>query len=430
MNRVLTSLRLPSVTLLGALATATGCSSSSPPSIATTHSDVRRDTAPSVPAADSAALVDGNTAFAIDAYKALGARAPAGNVAFSPYSISSALAMAYAGAGGATASEMATAMHYTLPEAQLHPAFDALDLALAARAPAVVLHVANSLWGYEKETFGQPFLDTLAKNYGAPVRLEDFASDAEGSREQINGWVSDGTDQRIPNLLAQGTIGATTRFVLVNAIYFDGEWDSPFDPMATRNASFTRLDGTQEQAPTMTDGNRSASYAQTSAYDAVELPYHGGQMAMDIVAPKAGSFAAFESALTGDGLSAVLGGLQQGVIDLALPTFKVAGDAVDLTPMLQGFGMKQAFDPSKADFTAIARDAKGPLFLQGVVHQAYLLVNEKGTEAAAATGVVGGVSSYDPPVPIHIDRPFFFALRDLPTGAILFTGRVVDPLAM
>jgi serpin B len=418
------------VALLTSAAGAVGCSASSSPGQpgAAAHSVVQRDTSPSVAASDLATLVDDNTRFAIDSYRALGTLRAGQNVVFAPYSISSALAMTNAGAGGTTATEMASALDYGLPQARLHPAFDALDLALAARAPSVVLHVANSLCAYDKETFGQPFLDTIARDYGAGVRMEDFVDDPEGSREQINGWVADETNQKIQELLGRGTVTSATRLVLVNAIDFDGDWDVPFDAGASATAAFTRLDGTPVQVPTMIASKRTLAYVRTSYYDAIELPYKGQQMALDVVAPKQGTFAAFESGLTSEGLRSLLAGLTRGFLQLAMPKFKLEGVSVDLVPILEGLGMKEAFDPHRADFTAIARDPGGPLYVDGVVHKAFVSVDEKGTQAGAATAV-GVRTALAPSVSIRVDRPFFFVLRDLPTGAILFAGRVTDPSA-
>jgi serpin B len=324
--------------------------------------------------------------------------------------------------------EMASALDYTLPQERLHPAFDALDLALASRAPSVVLHVANSLCAYDKEKLGQTFLDTIAKNYGAGVRLEDFVDDPNGSRQRINGWVSDETDQKIQDLLGQGAVTPATRLVLVNALYFDGDWAVPFDAGETTPAAFTRPDGTQVRVPTMTASKRTLSYVQASDYDAVELPYKDGQMAFDVIAPKAGTLATFESGLTSESLHSALGALQPGFIQLAMPKFKLAGTPVDLVPILEGLGMKAAFDPRGADFTAIAQDPSGRLYVDGVVHKAFVTVDEKGTVAAAATAV-GVRTALEPSVSIRIDHAFFFVLRDLPTGTILFAGRVTDPSA-
>jgi serpin B len=414
--------------LAGAVACSTSSSVPAPASSGIARSTLARDASPSVSAADLAAAVDGDTEFAIDAYKVLAAASPASNFLFSPHSISVALAMAYAGAGGQTAGEMAAALHYTLPDERLQPAFDALDLQLAQRSESVVLRVANSLWGYEKESFGQGFLDTLARDYGAGVRLEDFADDPDGSRARINAWVADQTDQKIPNLLAAGAVTPRTRLVIANAVYFDGLWQQPFDPRRTADRAFTRPDGTQVNVPTMSASALPAAHARTSAYDAVEIAYDGGEVAMDIVVPKAASLGAFEAGLTSEALGAIVAGLERGPIRLAMPKFTIAGDAVALGPMLQGFGMKRAFVPGEADFAAIARDPGDPLYIGGVTHRAYVSVDESGTEAAAATGV-SVIAAVVPSTAIQVDRAFFFLIRDRPTGAVLFAGHVADPSA-
>jgi serpin B len=323
---------------------------------------------------------------------------------------------------------MAAALRYTLPEERLQPAFDALGLELAQRSSSVVLRVANSLWGDEGEAFGQPFLDTLARDYGSGVRLDDFVNDPDGSRDRINAWVADQTDRKIPELLAAGAVTRRTRLILANAVYFHGTWDRPFDPRKSADRPFTRPDGTQVVVPTMSAPAMLASYARTPEYDAIELTYEGGLVAMDVVAPKAGALAAFEAGLTSEALGAIAAALQPAPIQLTLPRFAIGGDPVALEPVLQGLGMKRAFAPGEADFTAIARDPTEPLFLDGVTHRAYVSVDESGTEAAAATGV-SVIASIVPSVSIPVDRAFFFVIRDVPTGSVLFVGRVADPTA-
>src|ERR1700733_158887 len=288
MSRYLLTPFSVSLSLFAAL----GCSSpSSPapsqPGVSEATSSLARDTKPAVAPADASTLVQDNAAFAIDAYKALGADAAGKNVFYSPYSVSSALAMTYAGAAGATATEMAKAMHYSLSADKLHPAFDSLDLALASRATspsgdrAVTLPGANPLWGEKADAFGKPFLDTLAVNYGAGVKLVDFTSAPDTCRTAINGWISDQTNAKITDMLAPGTIDSSTRFALVDAIYFDGKWATQFDPKATAPAPFTKLDGSTVSVPTMNAREMLTSFAQTEAYDAIELTYAGNQIAMD-----------------------------------------------------------------------------------------------------------------------------------------------------
>jgi serpin B len=391
-------------------------------------SELPRDTRPRVSAEDYAELVDANTAFAVDAYRWWARARPGQGVFFSPYSISMALAMTYAGAAGATASEMAAAMRTTLSPARLQPVFDALDLQIASRSPQVALRVASSLWGASGETYRRAFLDTLATNYGAGIRLEDFARDPDGSRERINAWVADRTDGAIENLFGPGTIAPGTRLVLVNAIAFRGAWVAPFPASATAPTPFTRSFGGAVNVATMHASDLAARFERAATYDAVELAYEGDRVVMDIVVPAGGSMASFEAGLTPDALATITGGLRPGVIELWLPKFAVRGGSMSLKRMLQDFGMHAAFDERRADFSAIAANAHAPLYVDDVVHDAYVEVDERGTRAAAATGVgVVATAALRSQETIRVDRPFFFAVRDRSTGALLFAGRVVDP---
>ncbi len=393
-------------------------------------SDLPRDVSPRVSAAESTALVDGNTAFAVDAYRWLGDAQAGRSVVLSPYSISLALAMTYAGAGGVTAREMANAMHYALPASRLEPAFDALDLGLAQSSKEVVLRIAASLWGDPKESYGRAFLDTMAADFGMGIRLEDFAHDANGSRDRMNAWVSEQTDHRIMNLLGPGTIDERTRLVVVDAIDFRGGWATPFRTAATRAEAFTRADGTVVNVPTMFEGQLAARTVRTSEYDAVELPYEGDQMAMDLVAPKRGSFAQFETELTAGELTSIARAMKPAVVELWLPKFAIRRTSTSLEPMLRSFGMNAAFDAGSADFSAIAADAGSPLHIDDVVHAAEVDVDEQGTEASAATGAtITATAVFTPQAEIHIDRPFVFLLRDRVTSTVLFIGRVMAPSA-
>ena len=407
-------------------------------------STLTRDLAPNVSPADEAALVAGNNDFAFAAYKALAA-SNSNNQFFSPYSISSALAMTYAGASGATATEIAAALHFTLPQAALHPAFDAVDLALTAdnddasdasdsnsgtpkqEGKKLVLHVANSLWAAKDASFHQPFLDTLAVSYGAGVRLTDFAGNPEGSRTTINDWVSNETEDRINDLLPDGSISGSTRLVLVDAIYFNASWSSPFQASSTTPADFNRIDGSKVSAPTMHERIWSA-YASTDSYDAIELPYLGNAV-MDVVMPKAGTLSDFESKLDGAQFQTILAGFSHGDVDVSLPKFGYHGGTISLKSLLQGLGMKTAFE-SDADFSAMIDE---PISIGDVVHKAFLAVDESGTEAAAATAVImdaGASPGPSKPIPaITVDHPFMVVIRETTTGSILFAGRIGDPTA-
>lgn len=395
----------------------------------TARSTLARDTAPNVPAADLSELVAGNTAFGFDLYAQL--RSQDGNLFMSPYSISSALAMVYAGAKGGTEQEIASTLHYSLPQAKLHPAFDALDLALASRGAdadpgSFRLRVANAAWAQKGYSFLPVYLDTLAVSYGAGINLLDFAGDLEASRTTINRWVSQQTEGKIPELFEPGTLDANTKLALTNAIYFKADWDQPFDPDLTSDGAFHTLDGSTVTVPLMTHESHGqlepVAFADEPDWKAVALPYEGQQLSMVIIVPAEGTFSSFESGFDAPKLAQVLGTLQPGGATVVLPKFHF-DSSFDLADTLAAMGMPSAFGDG-ADFSGMtgAKD----LEIQTVVHKAFVAVDEKGTEAAAATGV--GMRDAAAMVPtIDVTRPFLFAIRDVATGTVLFLGRVVDP---
>jgi serpin B len=389
------------------------------------QSQVSRVIAPQVSLADLNELVAGNNAFAFDLYQAL--RARDGNLFYSPYSISVALAMTYAGARGETEQQIAGTLHYTLSQDRLHPAFNTLDLKLVGeKQDDFKLHVANSLWGQTGYVFLAEFLDALARNYGAGLRLLDFQKEPEPSRQTINDWVSEQTEDRIKDLIPQGAITPDTRLVLANAIYFDADWQHPFSKHSTQDAPFNTLDGEQVTLPMMgMDDPASLSYARGEGYQAVELPYQGGQMSMLILVPDAGRFEAFEAALDAGRVETILKQLQPQVVNLHMPKFSYTSD-LDLANTLAALGMPLAFRPGEADFSGM--DGSRDLFIGDVFHKAFVAVDEAGTEAAAATAVVMKLTAmpvFD--VDLTVDRPFVFMIRDTETGAILFVGRVLNP---
>ena len=415
--------KTPLFLLLPIVAAACGGSSSPPSSPPATElrSDKVRVTAPAVSAEDATALADGNLAFAIDMHQALRA-SQAGNFIFSQTSISTALAMLYAGAATTTAAEMLATLHFTLPADRLHAAFNALDLALTAPgsdAAAFRLAIANSTWVQDGFTVLPTYLDTLAQNYGAGLFVEDFVANSEGARQKINGWVSDRTEDQIPELFPQGTINSLTRLVLANAVFFHGDWKLPFRHNSA-NETFHAL-GADVSVPTM-HGDRNAALWNGTGWNAAALEYVGATTSMIVVVPDAGTFDAFEGALTASGLSAILAGARPGGGgDLIMPRFKFNTD-VALNDTLSALGMPEAFTEA-ADLSGI--NGMRDLHVQGVIHKAIIAVDEKGTTAAAATGVTVGTTSVPPT--LVVDRPFLFFIRHNPTGAILFQGRVVDP---
>jgi serpin B len=419
------SLMLVSAMLLGLLA----CSPTASGQVL--QSDEPRNTSPAVDRTDLEALVAGNNAFALNLYQAL--RQTGGNLFYSPYSISEALAMTYAGARGETEKSMAEALDFTLPQDRLHPAFNSLDLQLKQRGQGAKgkdgegfrLHVVNAIWGQKGYTFLEQFLDVLAQNYGAGLRILDFMGQTEQSRITINNWVSDQTEQKIKDLIPQGAIYSLTRLVLTNAVYFNAAWQNPFDKNATSNGTFNLLDGSNVTVPMMKQTG-SFSYAEGANYQAVELPYDGQELSMVILLPKAGQFETFEKSLDAQVVEETIGKLQNSQVALTMPKFEYES-SFGLKQALTTLGMGVAFTPD-ADFSGM--DGKHDLLIQDVLHKAFVSVDEAGTEAAAATAVIVGITSMPAqPVEVKVDRPFILLIRDISTGSIIFLGRVINPAA-
>ena len=408
--------------LLATTVAGAGCGAGAAPSTGdVVQSSKARIVTPAVPAADVAQLAADNDAFAVALYQTL--RAAPGNIVFSPASLSFALAMTYAGAAAQTATQMATTLHFALPADRLHPAFDALDLALTAptSAPgAFELTLANALWAQRGFMMLPSFLDVLSQDYGAGVRLVDFMGATEPARRSINQWVSDQTAGKIPELLMMGALDTSTRLVLTNAVYFKADWQRPFDGDSA-DGTFTTPSG--PVTVPMMQGQVSASLWTGAGYAAAALPYAGGTTSMVLIVPDAGTFDAFEAGLTAESLSAVMAG-QAGASrgDVRMPRFKF-DQHFSVKDQLMALGMTDAFTPGLADFSGI--DGAQDLLISDIVHEATIAVDEKGTEAAAATGVV--VVAQIAQALLDVNRPFVFVLRDDATGAILFLGRVVDP---
>jgi serpin B len=395
-------------------------------------SDVaREETSP----ADAKAAGGAVTAFGLDLYREF--VTPDENAVISPASILIALGMARVGARGETATEMDTVMHEAASDD--HAAWlNALDRALASRTKGfpgygeepqkVTLRIANTQFAQQGLHLEQDYLDALAARYGAGLNLVDYASDPEAVRKLINGWVNDQTEDRIPELLSPGDVNESTILTLVNATYLKAAWLYPFSLDQTKDGTFTRADGSTVEVPMMrlkSDGLKPAfETAVTDDWQAIELPYVGGELSMLVVIPK--DLAAFEEGLDEDRLADVDASLEQNGVDLELPKFGIESKA-QVAALLGKLGMPMAFS-GEADFSGIFGDGQS-VPIARVVHQANIDVDEIGTEAAAATAVGFDTSGGPSPEPlvIHADRPFLFALRDVETGAILFLGRVADP---
>jgi serpin B len=392
-------------------------------------SDKPRVTAPQASQGDSEAQVEGNSGFAFDLYQAL--RDKDGNLFYSPYSISLALAMTYAGARGETEKQMADTLHFVLPQDRLHRTLNSLDIELASRGEGAKgkdekgfrLNVVNAIWGQKDYKFLSEFLDTLAQNYGAGLRILDFVKAPEDSRITINDWVSEQTEGRIKDLIPQGAIDSLTRLVLTNAIYFNAAWQFPFNENSTQDGTFHLFDGTEVTVPMMKQ-TETYGYTDGDGYQAVELLYDGRELSMVILLPQMGQFEAFEGSLNSQQVTSIIENLEHGRVILTMPKFEFESE-FSLSETLGVMGMPVAFS-GQADFSGMTGNRE--LFIKEVIHKAFVSVDEAGTEAAAATAVIMPASMPPgEPVEVIIDRPFIFLIRDIETGALLFVGRVVDP---
>jgi serpin B len=429
------TLHVPSLVVpwlvVAASASCGGSPSQSGAGFGVVQSSLSRDTSPQVLPGDLVTVATDNTKFAFDFYHALTAGDETSNVFYSPYCVSIALAMTYAGAQGETAQQMASTLDLELPPAKLHPAFNALDLALASRAQGqsgadgqpFKLNIVNSLWGDKTLSFQKSFLDTLAVNYGAGVRVVDFLHTPDAARVTINNWVASETDDLIENLLPESSISMDTVFVLVDAIDFSAGWAAAFEASSTQPGSFHRLDGSTTQPPMMSD-YLETTYASGSNWQAVELPYAGRTTSMLLIVPQAGQFAAVESSLTADFVNTVVQALAVAGVTVTMPKFTIQGATKSLKAELTSLGMVDAFSDS-ADFSGIT---SAPVYLSDVLQQAYIEVDETGTKAAAATAVIGeATAALNNNATVTVDRPFFAIIRDNPTGTVLFVARVLDP---
>jgi serpin B len=389
------------------------------------------------PPADVAPLVAGHNAFALDLYGRL--KGAGGNLLFSPYSIHSALAMTRAGAAGETAAQMDRVLH--LPSSGMATAWKAL-VGLVSTAPQVVDHgpegrkqvaayslsVANALWGQRGFPFVPAYRALLKDAFGAELTDVDFAQ-GPLVRRQINDWVLSKTHQKIKDLIPDGMPTADTRLALVNAIHFLAQWDEPFTERATELKDFTDEKGQVVKVRMM---RRSAWFRSFEDQDArvLAIPYKGGAAEMLLVLPKdPAGLAALEAGLTPARVAAWGQRKEGGKTALELPRFKFEA-ATDLSRTLVAMGMPDAFAASTADFSGMASHPQEPLFIGVVLHKAFIAVDEKGTEAAAATAVMmraGSAPNPDEPVPFVCDRPFLFFLRHVSTGALLFAGRLSAP---
>ena len=395
----------------GILAGASAVATAAPPPVA-------------VPEADAKALVAGGNTFAIDLYKMLAAEK--GNVVCSPYSVSAALALTYAGARGETATEMAKVLGFTALGERVHPAQADLGWRLkgdpAKGQPE--FSVANALWGQRDYGFRPEFLKLTQAHYGAGLREVDYVRDTDGARTTINGWVGDQTKGKIPELIPDGVLSTDTRLVLTNAIYFKGSWLDEFKPKETTDDKF-RITATETVPVRMMHQHKSAAFYAGDGVKVVRLPYQGKAKSMLVVVPdEVEGLAAVEGKLSAEQMAKWRAGLRKGDVQLQLPKFKATGKS-RLGETLKAMGMPLAFEAAKADFTGMTDQER--LFIGAVIHEAVVEVDEQGTVAAAATASEMVTLGVPVIVTIRADRPFLFLIVDDATQAILFVGRVVKP---
>ena len=329
--------------------------------------------------------------------------------------------MTYAGARGETERQMADTLGFNLPQDRLHPAFNNLGLQLASRGAEAKgqdgegfrLNIANAVWGQDDFEFLEAYLDLLTDNYGSGVRLMDFKEASEESRIMINDWVADRTEDRIKDLIPQGSIDEFTRLVLTNAIYFNAAWQHPFNVRSTHPGPFFMLDGSTVNVPMMSQLEY-LGYAKGDGYQAVELPYYGYEMSMTIILPDEGRFNEFEDSIDAGLVAQILENIWTPEVWLTMPKFEFRSQ-FGLTETLAKMGMLDAFDDRVADFSGMDGMACPPtddqpcLIISDVIHEAFVLVNEGGTEAAAATASIGRAQTLSippPPIEVTVDRPF------------------------
>ncbi|NTX40538.1 serpin family protein [Myxococcus sp. CA033] len=389
-------------------------------------SNKERVAAPVVSDTDFASLVASNTDFGVAMYRQVDK--PGENVVLSPLSLTRAFSMVYAGARGDTAAQMARALGFTLPQERLHPALNRLDLALQAQAgqshgdtgDAPTFRTVNALWSQQGYPLEASYLDVLAEHHGAGLHAVDFAADADGVRRSINDWVSGKTNGRIQDLIPEGEVRPDTRLVLANALYFKGSWRAPFMSQGTRSEPFHGLDGATTPVPTM---NTSWLFpvAEGDGYDAIALPYAGRAFRMLLVIPDANRFQDVEQRLSAAFLDTVRAQLRDHRVMLSMPRFEVS-QSLSVVDALKALGMVDAFG-ARADLSGITRQER--LMLSGAQHQTFVAVDERGTEAAAATAIEGVPVSLPPE--FRVDRPFFFFIEEVETKSVLFLGRIVSP---
>ena len=375
-----------------------------------------------------------------------------GNLCLSPYSIQSALAMTYAGADGETRTEMARVLHFPTNDGGVPASFFALQRSLqemsaktaelvkqskkfGGPSEPITLHIANRLFAQNGYKFREAFLSLVKQNFGGAFEPVDFIADPAAATQRINKWVADQTRDRIRDLIPGGALDKTTRLVLANALYLKAPWASEFSQNATQPEPFFVHGGAPVDVPMMRKTDKHFGYARHEGFTVVSLPYAGDDLQFVVLLPdEIDGLRKLESKLTADVLAGCAK-LEKRDVDLHLPKFKLEPPTITLAEKFEALGMKTAFDKPQgsANFDKIApRTPKDYLYISQIFHKTFIAVDEKGTEAAAATAVamMAGTAFRSPPPPpieVKIDRPFIYAIQHMPSGVCLFLGRVTDP---
>lgn len=371
--------------------------------------------------------VRANNEFAVDLYGEL--RQEPGNLVFSPYSISTALAMTLGGARGDTEAQIVRALRFSAAPQKLHKAFAALQAGIDAVQTRgdVRLLVANGLWPQERYPILEEYLSLVKECYGAAITPVDYQRAAEAARKTINAWVESKTGEKIRDLIAPAVLNELTRLVLVNAIYFKGDWEYQFDPGLTTDLPFWLSPKDKVEVPMMAQ-TEELLYAEPRGLQVLELPYVGGELSMVLLLPSSKrGLKLLEQSLTATKLSKWTDHLELREVQVFLPRF-ILRYGCELSAALKALGTTDAFDGDVADFSGMDGRERW-LFLSAAIHQAFIDVKEEGTEAAAATGMVFLAAGLPdaPPATFLADRPFLFFIRENRAGSILFLGRVVNP---
>ncbi|HLG25052.1 MAG TPA: serpin family protein [Candidatus Nanoarchaeia archaeon] len=370
-------------------------------------------------------VVNANNQFAFDLYSEFKDKNQNKNIFFSPYSISLALTMTYEGAKGQTAEEMESVLHIPKEAGLRRPNFAKIYNDINKKDKKYKLSTANALWAQKEYKFLEDYTGTVEKYYGGKVTNLDFVKESEKSSEIINSWIEEQTNGKIKDLIPPGVLNADTKLVLTNAIYFKGTWVKQFDKKDTQNEDFTISPGQTAKVPMMrlAGGDSKFSYAETDEIQILEMPYDGEDLSMLVILPKENNLGKTEASVNLKKLSEWKGMLKEQRVDIFIPRFKFETKYF-MVETLKDLGIHSAF--SGADFSGI--DGTKSLFISDVIHQAFVEVNEEGTEAAAATAVVAQTTSVGPRIPVfRADRPFIFIIQQKDTGNILFLGKVNNP---